>query len=229
VGGLRLEDDEPLVIVGDVHGEVDRLRKAFEDLGSLDRRIVFVGDYINRGPHSRAAMEVLVAYKRELGDSLVLLRGNHEVALLQTLATGDTTELLRHRGASTIKSYVGEVSGDVLEHFVANFPETHYRLLLEMPNFAENSSVLISHVGYNPSRPASRSEEDVTTGHWPCLLTDEPAPSAPRGSVVFGHYAQYSGEPFVRGPLVALDTACGTIAGNPLSAVLLPERNFRQY
>jgi serine/threonine protein phosphatase 1 len=227
--GLQLVDDEPLAVVGDVHGQADRLERALADLVGLHRRIVFVGDYINRGPDSRVVMDLLTSYKQELGHSLVLLRGNHETALLRTLASGDVAELLRHRGASTIKSYVGEVSTDVLERFLSGYPEDHLRLLEEMPLYAENSSVFVSHAGYNPSRPGSRSMDDVTGGHWPGLFTDLSWELAPRPAVVFGHYPQYNGVPLVRGPLIAVDTGCGTIAANPLTAVLLPERSFRQY
>ncbi|MGY1846161.1 metallophosphoesterase [Blastococcus sp. SYSU DS1021] len=228
MSGLLLGEDEPVAVVGDVHGRPDRLQLALADLTLLGRRIIFVGDYVNRGPDSKTVLEILAACKEALGDSLVLLRGNHEVALLRTLSTGDARDLLRHRGASTIKSYVGDVSADVLERFIRDYPKDHLRLLESMPLYAENSTLLISHAGYNPARPSSRTQEDLTTGHWPTLLTDSSG-RTPRPSVVFGHYPQYSGVPLEFGAAIAIDTGCGTIASNPLTAVLLPERSFRQY
>ncbi len=95
---VQLGADEPLAIVGDVHGCVDPLRAALDDLQRLGRRIILVGDYVNRGPDSHLVLALLAIARVQLGDRLVLLRGNHEVALLEILLTGQPAAFLRHRG-----------------------------------------------------------------------------------------------------------------------------------
>jgi serine/threonine protein phosphatase 1 len=46
--------------------------------------------------------------------------------------------------------------------------------------------------------------------------------------VVCGHYIQHSGQPYTRGQVICLDTGSGTIAGRPLTALLLPEGTVLQ-
>jgi hypothetical protein len=141
--GVTLSAGEGLAVVGDVHGCPERLRSALEDVVGSRRRIVLVGDYINRGSDSRKVLELLVEARHALGDRLVLLRGNHEVALLQLLATGLPATFLHHRGVTTIRSYLPEPGPNVLEDFRRTFPRDHLRLLQETAIFAEGPDVLI--------------------------------------------------------------------------------------
>jgi hypothetical protein len=159
-------------------------------------------------------------------DQLVLLRGNHEVALLEMLVTGRPATFLRHRGATTIRSYLPDPGPTVLEDFRRDFPPDHLRLLKKTALFAEGPDLFISHAGYNPDQPDSRSERDLTTGSWRRLIE---ARRPPRRLVVVGHYAQRSGQPFRSERLVGLDTGCGTLPSGPLTVLLLPEGTFRAY
>ena len=185
-----------------------------------------LGDYINRGPDSRAVLDLLVKAKYELGDRLVLLRGNHEVALLQMLTTGDARAFLRHRGATTIHSYLPHPGPDVLEDFRRGFPDDHLSLLKATALWAEGQDLFISHAGYAQDRPLSRAERDLTTGNWAALTQSK---NHPRPLVVVGHYMQPSGQPFRSENLIGLDTGCGTVPSAPLTALLFPERTFRAY
>lgn len=224
--GVALRAGEPLAIVGDVHGCAERLRLTLEDLLNGDRRIVLVGDYIDRGPDSRSVLELLVEARRSLADRLVLLRGNHEVALLQMLEAGLPSAFLRHRGATTIRSYLPDPGPNVLEDFRHAFPRDHLRLLQETALYAQGPELLISHAGYNPVRPNSRSERDLTTGSWQRLLE---ARRPPRPLVVVGHYTQPSGMPFRSEHLIGLDTGCGTLPSGPLTVFLHPDGTFHAY
>jgi Calcineurin-like phosphoesterase len=217
---------ERLAVVGDVHGCVHRLRAAIDDVLDSDRKIILVGDYINRGPDSRRVLDFLAEAQHGLGGRLVLLRGNHEVALLQMLATGLPAAFLRHRGATTIQSYLPDPGPNVLEDFRRAFPSDHLRLLQETVLYAEGPDLLISHAGYHPDRPLSRSEQDLTSGRWRSL-TECPRP--PRPLVVVGHYLQKSGRPFNSEHLIGIDTGCGTLPSAPLTLLLLPERTFLAY
>jgi serine/threonine protein phosphatase 1 len=48
-------------------------------------RLVFVGDYIDRGPDSRGVIEHVMALQERLADSVVALMGNHEAMALATI------------------------------------------------------------------------------------------------------------------------------------------------
>src|ERR1019366_9184607 len=99
--------NEALAIVGDVHGDVLRLKAALLSLATLDRRIVLVGDYVDRGTDSRGVLEALVRARITLGSKLILLAGNHEGALVDYLDTGDLPRFAVVGGMATIRSYVG--------------------------------------------------------------------------------------------------------------------------
>jgi diadenosine tetraphosphatase ApaH/serine/threonine PP2A family protein phosphatase len=72
--------DTPILIVADLHGDLNALRLALRkrtDLGSDS--VIFLGDYIDRGPASLDVLERLFSLKIEEPDKIILLRGNHEL------------------------------------------------------------------------------------------------------------------------------------------------------
>ena len=77
----------PLDIIGDVHGELEALRRLLERLGvdlersTASRPLVFVGDLIDRGPDSPGVVQ-LVKRLFEAGVAQVVM-GNHELNLLR--------------------------------------------------------------------------------------------------------------------------------------------------
>lgn len=76
--------------IGDIHGELDLLRALVAKLPLLDAEdtLVFLGDYVDRGPHSQEVIHIVRAFERELGCKVVTLRGNHEDAWLRVVDQG---------------------------------------------------------------------------------------------------------------------------------------------
>ncbi len=81
---LEVSDLENLVIIGDLHGDS---RTLFQILSNIDyeqflsnplNKLVFLGDYIDRGSDSVSVVYSLCYLKREYPDSVILMRGNHE-------------------------------------------------------------------------------------------------------------------------------------------------------
>ena len=72
------------IIIGDIHGCCRTLeallRQAEYDSGQ--DRIIFVGDYIDRGPRIKETLDFLIRLKEEAGERAVFLMGNHERMLL---------------------------------------------------------------------------------------------------------------------------------------------------
>jgi hypothetical protein len=88
--------DGPLDIVGDVHGEIDALDALLKELGyhddgthPQDRRLVFVGDLVDRGPDSPAVLKK-VRDLVEAGRAQCVL-GNHELNLLRSDEKSDNS------------------------------------------------------------------------------------------------------------------------------------------
>ena len=73
-------------IVGDIHGNLDSLLKVFEKTGfpSGENKYVFLGDYIDRGSESIQVVTFLFCIKCLFSESVILLRGNHEIVSVNT-------------------------------------------------------------------------------------------------------------------------------------------------
>jgi serine/threonine protein phosphatase 1 len=76
--------------LGDIHGELGQLRVVLAKLPALDAQdtLVFLGDYVNRGPDSRGVIDHLVTLQSTSPAKVVCLRGNHEDAWLRVRREG---------------------------------------------------------------------------------------------------------------------------------------------
>ena len=75
--------------VGDIHGRLDLLKPLVEaivsdprDRAAKRRVVVFLGDYIDRGPDSRGVLLLLAGLSADQGVEWRFLKGNHEQAML---------------------------------------------------------------------------------------------------------------------------------------------------
>lgn len=82
-----------IVAIGDIHGELDKLNELLKLIGNYfkavggvcgeDWRLLFVGDYIDRGPESKDVIETVRMFQKELG--AICIRGNHEQMAIDAL------------------------------------------------------------------------------------------------------------------------------------------------
>ncbi len=79
---VEIKTEGPVIFVGDMHGDVDTVFKLFDRVGLedvLERYvIVFLGDYVDRGPNQIASLLLPLVLKARRGEEVVVLRGNHE-------------------------------------------------------------------------------------------------------------------------------------------------------
>jgi serine/threonine protein phosphatase 1 len=71
---------DPIYAVGDIHGQKQMLDHALALIaadGGEDAKIVFLGDYTDRGPDSRAVIDTLIE-GRDAGRNWVFIKGNHD-------------------------------------------------------------------------------------------------------------------------------------------------------
>ncbi len=99
-------------IIGDIHGHADELHALLEKLGHRNgtayhtegRKVIFLGDYIDRGPKIREALET-VRGMVEAGSALAIL-GNHEINAMRFHTKGSDGEYLRsHDIAKNVKQH----------------------------------------------------------------------------------------------------------------------------
>jgi len=84
---IELEIPENLVIVGDLHGDFKSLLlilhaiKYENFLSNANNKLIFLGDYADKGIHSLEVLNNIIQLKCRYPDSVVLMRGNHEAPI----------------------------------------------------------------------------------------------------------------------------------------------------
>lgn len=78
---------EKLILVGDIHGDLQSLLWTLKEinferlLGNPHNKLIFLGDYVDRGSNSIGVLYVVCFLKQKFPDSVVLMRGNHEAPM----------------------------------------------------------------------------------------------------------------------------------------------------
>jgi serine/threonine protein phosphatase 1 len=176
-----------LAIFGDIHGDAIRLERLASSLACDDRQLIFVGDYVNRGPDSKRVLDYLCDLEERAAGRHCFLLGNHERALMRYIADATFGDFALLGGIATIRSYVPRAHGDVHKAFRDAFPRRHSDFLSRLQLYHEEPGLLVSHTGYDPIAPKSRSPEDMVDRGHPDMFD---ATTHPQRLVVCGHYVQ---------------------------------------
>ena len=213
---------ERLAFIGDIHGDSVRLSALLRNIDN--RRLVFLGDYVDHGPNTPEVVEILIGLVNQDTNPIFLL-GNHEVAFMAFLSGKlSFLEYAWMGGLSTIRRYIGEATLDVRSELAATVPRSHREFLSKCTPFFETDQIVASHAGVNPDCPDSREFEQVVLGRFPSLFHGNLQLNK---LVICGHYLQKTLRPFAEGGVICLNTGCGTIEG-PATALLYPEMTFLQ-
>ena len=153
--------------IGDVHGRCDLLAQLLERV-QADRRgrpaeIIFLGDYIDRGPDSAGVLEDL-SHRTGFGDAdVTCLKGNHEAVLLQFLDDASVgAKWAQFGGLDTIASYgirppatrLDAAGWETLrEELAAAIPAHHLDFLRSLETLTRRDQYLFVHAGIDPTRP----------------------------------------------------------------------------
>jgi serine/threonine protein phosphatase 1 len=161
--------------VGDIHGRYD-LGSALVNwmLGDLRRSepsravLVFLGDYVDRGPQSRDVLDLLWALKEMPGIETHFLRGNHEERLEAVLGAPElAVSWCDYGGVETLQSYGAsppalrdDVDGwaaavDVLNR---NMPDRHRRFLEQQELSFTLGDYFFAHAGARPGVPLDQQD-----------------------------------------------------------------------
>lgn len=227
----RVPDGAIVYAIGDIHGRDDllgQLHEAIEeDLATMaagrQAKVVYLGDYIDRGPASRAVLDRLLD-RPVAGANCVFLKGNHEDALLRFIDGEDGGERWLSLGAgATARSYgvsLRDEGGQVLAAGLARnrmraaIPAHHLTFLRSLGLCHTAGDYLFVHAGIRPGR--SMEEQDPQDMLWirgPFLRSWRSHGSI----VVHGHAA--SGAIVVRRNRICIDTMA--YATDRLSCVVL--------
>ncbi|MCL2028823.1 MAG: serine/threonine protein phosphatase [Deltaproteobacteria bacterium] len=199
-------------VVGDIHGCYLKLKKLLERVDWTpdgDDLLIFLGDYIDRGPQSYEVVDTLADLSSK-ARNVVTLMGNHEDMFLKFLS-GEISPSLYDNGLSaTVRDYTR--TGRALT-------SKHLQFLRGLAPLFETDRHVFVHAGLRPGQPAaSQSLEDLLWIRDDFLQSDHDFDRL----VVFGHTPFK--QPFLAPGRLGLDT--GAVFGGPLTCAVLPELRF---
>ncbi len=202
--------DEPVTyVIGDIHGCLVPLRRLLEKIHPrLQDQLIFIGDYIERGPQSKEVVEYLLG----LPQHRIFLMGNHEKMLLDFLAGEDQEVFLANGGQATLRSYGGDPD---------DIPDSHLAFFQTLRRMYETPDYLFVHAGIRPMVGlAQQTLRDVLwiRQEFFQFMGRFPKP------VVFGHTPLR--QVLLAEDRIGIDTGC--VYGGKLTALRLPAREVIQ-
>jgi serine/threonine protein phosphatase 1 len=223
---------ERVYAIGDIHGRhdllVELLNTIWRDIKNISDgrrpKLLFLGDFIDRGDDSCDVMDALWRLCEEHSDVVCLL-GNHEAALLDFLRDPVKSKAwLRYGAAQTLASYGiatdlrapdrPDLLGirDALKHAMG----PHVAFLSGLPHYFRSGNVLFTHAGVNPNAANDIPERQAALWGHPKFQTEQPLANT---RVVHGHYD--NPEPIVLAGRICIDT--GAYYSGILTAVRLDD------
>ena len=91
---INLEHSGRIIFVGDTHGDIEASKKIIEKYLVNDTKIVFLGDYVDRGKYSRENINYLLEARKKYSDKIYLLLGNHDAYNILPCSPADFWESL---------------------------------------------------------------------------------------------------------------------------------------
>ncbi|HXG79205.1 MAG TPA: metallophosphoesterase family protein [Methyloceanibacter sp.] len=226
--------------MGDIHGRLDLLEAILEliaddaaaEANAEQRTLVFLGDYVDRGPDSRGVVERLITGSTQ-GFDTHFLKGNHEAILLDFLQEAWRLDhWLLNGGEATMRSYGVDTARLALlgappevwrQAFAECLPGAHLRFFKSLKLNVSFGDYLFVHAGVRPGVPlAAQAEADLVWIRGPFLNHAEPFGKI----VVHGHTPETM--PVVRSNRIGIDT--GAVFTGRLTALKLRDgaRDFLQ-
>ncbi|NLC71007.1 MAG: serine/threonine protein phosphatase [Desulfuromonadaceae bacterium] len=209
--GKKSSDANRLIAVGDIHGCLAALQHLMEKVKpTVEDQVVFLGDYIDRGPNSRGVIDFLIDFQKCFPKT-VCLKGNHEAMLIDFLRGKNRDLFLLNGGISTLRLY--DTDGSL------HLPPDHLEFLYKLLPFYRTESFIFVHAGLRPGVPLEeQTEQDLLWIRGDFLYYDFDW----GGTVVFGHTPLDS--PLQEVNKIGLDT--GAVYGRVLTACDVRRRRF---
>ena len=145
--------------IGDIHGcrtELVRLLAAIDaHAAERPRVIVFLGDYIDKGPDSAGVIEILMELARRKTSNTVFLKGNHDDLMLRA-ALGDNdaeAKWLTMDGSSVLRQFSARAAAELPRDVVAWFAS--------LPTLHEDEHRIYVHAGLDPDRSLDDQPDEI--------------------------------------------------------------------
>jgi len=212
-------------IVGDIHGSYEKLIAIHSKITAKMKHgdfLIFLGDYIDRGPASFNVIEFLISIS---DNRTFFLTGNHERMLIDYIAGKVDYSLYSYNGGdSTLKSY-REMTGSV------SLPPSHEKFFNGLVRYYEGRDFIAVHAGLRPGFISldNQTDHDLVWIREPFFRSEHRF----QKTVIFGHTPTYhlhgrKGEVYIddRRNIIGIDT--GAVYGGKLTCIIWPDRDFIQ-
>ena len=217
-----MERNKRIIAISDIHGcytELKKLIRKLESEGEYDKdtdTLVFLGDYIDRGPDSSKVIKFVRQLQQD-NPNVMALMGNHEKMCIDYFEHGDSCWAFNGK-RSTVSSYRGisDMSDDV-------------KWMKTLPLYYETDSFIFVHAGINPDVPL---EENTSYD----LLWERDGfiynPANFKKKIVFGHTPSIlfnnTDKPYETiGGNIGIDTGC--VFSGKLTALILEDNEVIKY
>lgn len=203
--------------VGDIHGSYTKLRNLLnhcrEHCGEKPFRMVFLGDYVDRGRRSREVVDLLMKTQAEAPEAIVCLKGNHEDMLLTAAEQGGTDEVhwLLNGGDTTLASYGVATAADI--------PSAHLAWFASLPLAISDERRFYVHAGIMPGVPLQEQSKEHALWIREPFLSD---PSDHGLLIVHGHTPNHARTVELRRNRLNLDS--GACYGGALTAAVFDDK-----
>ena len=201
------------IAISDIHGcynELKKLLSVIEEKGVYNKeedKLVFLGDYIDRGKDSRLVIELIRNLQKE-NNNVIALMGNHEDMLLQ-YNKGIDSYWMYNGGRTTLDSYV--------------------EWMKNLPLYYEDEHFIFVHAGVDLYKPIEEQEKETL------LWTREPFIYGMKKydkQIVFGHTPTITlnnaDKPvYTISNNIDIDTGC--VFGGSLSALIMEDGEIKGF
>lgn len=233
---LPVAPGRTIYAVGDMHGRSDLtpriLRNILEDIAKTDPYdpvLVFLGDYIDRGDDSAGVLEILIRLNDSPFIETHFLKGNHEEAMLDFLASPeDGAAWLRFGGLQTLMSYgVKGAAPDAPPHVLHRIAKELREAMGSDLDFLKSclklnlnfGNIFLCHAAIDAQKPLDQQRKSVLVwGHRDFLKQG----GGDKAWVIHGH--TISEEPDVGFNRIGIDT--GAYYSGALSAVKIYDGGY---
>lgn len=184
--------------IGDIHGCLNALLAIFNnEFIKKNDTVVFLGDYIDRGPKSKEVIDWLIENKKNY--KFVFILGNHEI-MMKTAKNSNKRleEWLFFGGSTTLKSYKAKADSN----WIDKIGNTHWAFIESCKPYYEIGNYIFVHAGLE----AGKKLEEQNKQHLFWKKYEIATPYSSEKTVICGHTSRKNGEIANFGHTICIDT-----------------------
>ncbi|OCC15303.1 Serine/threonine protein phosphatase [Dissulfuribacter thermophilus] len=224
-----MEGDRKIIAIGDIHGMRSKLALLLNKLPIEWGRdvLIFLGDYVDRGPEAKDTVSDLIELKKSFPDTTRFLMGNHEYMFMNYLHDRGILEDFPYVGDNSILSTFIATGGlKTLDSYYSlddglDVPQEHIDFFSSLELYVETEEYIFVHAGLKPYREIRDQKiDDLLWIRFEFIDSDYDWGKR----VIFGHTPLDT--PLVKKTKIGIDT--GAVYGGLLTALILPDIEFIQ-